>query len=66
MSAAKKLEPVEWLTTGEVGALLGLTAKGVRDYLDRGSFPNASRPPGGHWRVPRSDVNDILARWRKR
>jgi len=64
MSAAKKLEPVEWLTTGEAAALLcGCTPETVRAYIERGHLP-ATKPPGGQYRIARSDVDALLARWK--
>lgn len=64
MSAAKKLEPVEWLTTGEAAALLcGVTTETVRGYIERGFLP-ATKPPGGQYRIARSDVDALLARWK--
>lgn len=66
MSAAKKLEPETWLTTGEAADLLcGCTPETVRQYIDKGYLP-ATQPPGGQYRIALSDVEALLARWKVR
>jgi len=70
MSAAKKPEPVEWLTTewlttGEAAKLLlNTTTETVRGYVERGYLPETRRAPGGQYRIARSDVDALLARWK--
>ena len=62
MTAAPKRSPM--LTTSEVAARLAVSPKTVRRWVERGYLPNAVQPPGGHVRIPESDVEAMLAKWR--
>lgn len=53
------MRAAKWLTTGEIAQRLGRSHDNVRRLIERGVFPSAQRPTGGHWRVLAEDV----ARW---
>lgn len=65
MGAAEDIDstPV-WLTTGQVAERVGMSVDTVRRWLDRPvpMFPSAYQVPGGHWRIPLSDVRAFLER----
>ena len=50
---------IEYLTVGEVAAILKVEKDAVRSYVHRGVLP-AARLPGGHIRVRRIDVEALL------
>lgn len=66
MTAAKKAEPLNDCTCARAGEILGVSASTVRKWIDAGHLPNAWRPPGGHWRVPRGDIAALKEKWRVR
>ena len=54
-----------WMTTGEVGKMIGRSPAAVRDLLEHERFDyfeGAYRLPGGAWRVPRTSVVSFLKR----
>ena len=53
------------LSSAEVADLLGVEPETVRAYARDGEFPNARRTSGRRFilRIPRSDVDALLARW---
>lgn len=53
------------LTPSQVGLRLGINRHAVREYADKGLFPNAQRTPGGHLRIPAGDVDAFLAAQRQ-
>jgi excisionase family DNA binding protein len=56
-------ESTEFLTTGAAASQLGLHRDRVRELCEEGAFPNAIRVgPGGHWRIPESDIRALLMR----
>lgn len=51
------------MTTSEVARAIGRSRRDVTRLLDHPRhdyFPGAYRTPGGHWRVPESDVAQFL------
>jgi excisionase family DNA binding protein len=44
-----------WSTT-QVGERIGRSGRQVQRMIEAGLFPHATRPRGGMWRVPESDV----------
>jgi excisionase family DNA binding protein len=49
-----------WITTGEAAALLGVSSKNtVKNWLEGGHFPSATRTAGGHWRFQRAEVEAV-------
>ena len=44
---------------GQVAEALGMTVTNVRTYLRKGTIRGV-RTPGGHWRIPESEVKRIL------
>ncbi len=57
-------QPTEYLTSKQVGQLLGLSEASVRQKLYAGHFPGAVRIQGIHkrgmWRIPTSAVIPLL------
>ena len=51
-------------TRGQVAEMLGVEPEWVTDYLSE--FPGAIRLDGGDLRIPYSDVEEALVRWRMR
>lgn len=51
--------PGEWLTTGQAAELLGVSRSTVVRYIEAGTL-DARRLPGGHWRIRRSDAEELL------
>lgn len=65
MIAAKKLDPVDELTTAEAGVLLKTSRRQVLRWCEEGFLTGAyQRGVGKHWRIPRAAVLAIQARWR--
>lgn len=57
------LMPMETLTSSEAARLLGLSSPNtVKNWLAGGHFPGAYQTAGGHWRVPRVEVEAIKRR----
>jgi excisionase family DNA binding protein len=52
-----------WCTTGRAAELLGVSVSTVRRWLDEGYLPHSYQPPGGRWRVPRSDIAALKEKW---
>ncbi len=52
----------EFLTTAGAAELLGYSRDRVRVMCEAGRMPGAFRMggPGGHWRIPKGDVEAIL------
>lgn len=48
------------MTTGDVGAVFGVTALTVKRWADDGKLP-FFRTPGGHYRFNRADVDALKA-----
>ena len=65
----RKNDEEEFLTTPKVAKLLGVSAAAVNLWLKDGDFPNAVRINPGRkhspWRIPRSDVDQFIAKRRK-
>lgn len=60
---AERASVNEFLRTGEVTALLGVSSiNTVKNWLKGGHFPGAVQTPGGHWRFPRDEVEAVAAR----
>ena len=56
-----------WLTTGEVARQYGYDYDTIRRRCEKGVYPNAHRNgPGGHWRIPRADVEAHIEAMRPR
>lgn len=53
----------KWLTPREFGLLVPgtVSAQSIREWAASGKLPGAFRTPGGHWKIPESAVNQILA-----
>lgn len=49
-----------WLSIKQVAEIIGKSSQTVTDYCNEGKFPNASRPGGGKWVIPESDVQTYL------
>lgn len=50
----------EWVTTGEAARLLGVSSRNtVKNWLEGGHFPGATRTEGGHWRFLRAEVDAV-------
>lgn len=54
---------VTWLSPDQVGARIpgGLGGAAVRGWCRKGLLPGAVRLPNGHWRIPVSAVEAIIA-----
>ena len=51
------------LTSTEAATLLGVSPPNtVKNWLEGGAFPGATKTLGGHWRFPRSEVEAVKAR----
>ena len=51
------------LTTTEVAKMLGVSSPNtVKNWLEGGAFPGATKTLGGHWRFPLKDVEAVKAR----
>ncbi len=49
----------EWVTTGQAARLLGVSSRNtVKNWLEGGFFPGATRTEGGHWRFLRAEVEE--------
>ena len=48
------------LTTSEVAAMYGVTAKTVKRWALAGQLPRAVKTLGGHWRFRRSEIEADL------
>lgn len=59
----KQYTNVAWLSPGEVGERIpgGLGGAAVRGWCRKGLLPGAVRLPNGHWRIPVSAVEAIIA-----
>lgn len=56
---AQRLD-TEWVTTGEAARLLGVSSRNtVKNWLEGGHFPGATRTEGGHWRFLRAEVEAV-------
>ena len=54
---------LDMLTSTEAAKVLGVSsANTVKNWLEGGAFPGATRTPGGHWRFPRKDVEELKTR----
>lgn len=50
-----------WLTTGDVARRYGFDLVTIRRRCEKRLYPNAQRHgPGGHWRIPQSDVEALI------
>ena len=47
------------LTIPETAEWLRVSTRTIRNMIDRGDFPKAVKV-GGHWRIPRTDVEAVL------
>jgi len=54
------------LSVAKVAKHLGRSKKQIRRWIDRGLFPNAWRPPGGQWSIPRTDVEALTKKFAAR
>jgi hypothetical protein len=53
------------LSAGETAQLLGVrSANTVKNWLQSGAFPGATRTQGGHWRFPLEEVLKVKAQIR--
>lgn len=59
MSSFKKKPLEKHYRIGQVAEALGMTVINVRTYLSNGII-RGIRTPGGHWRIPESEVRRIL------
>lgn len=51
------------LKTTEVAKMLGVSSPNtVKNWLEGGAFPGATKTLGGHWRFPLKDVEAVKAR----
>lgn len=51
------------LTSTEVAKMLGVSSPNtVKNWLEGGAFPGATKTLGGHWRFPLKDVEAVKAR----
>ncbi len=56
----------EMLTTKQAAVLLELKSTNtVKNWLEGGQFPGAFQTEGGHWRIPRSEVEKTRLRRRE-
>ena len=53
--------PSESLTTNEVARLLGISVSAAARMIDSGGVAGVTRTPGGHRRVPRAAVEQLMA-----
>ncbi len=65
MSAAKKLEPTVWLTTGEVAEMLRETPKTIRRWVRKGYLVGGNEP-GCNIKIAKSSVDAMQERWKTR
>jgi excisionase family DNA binding protein len=49
----------EFITTGQAASLCSVTPDTVLKWIKAGKIP-ASRTPGGHYRISRSDVEQFI------
>lgn len=54
-------DPSETLTTSQVARILGVSASAVTRMLDGGGVAGVIRTPGGHRRVPRAAIEQLMA-----
>lgn len=50
----------EWLKIGELAEIFRVDVKTAGRWCELGKVPGAIRTPGGHWRIPRSEVDKLL------
>lgn len=43
---------VELYQAGEAAKILGVSPQTIRRYCEEGRYPEATKTPGGHWRIP--------------
>ena len=66
MSAAKKIEPVEYLGTREAARILtGISQRQVTRMANDGVFAGALLTDGEVWRIPKGAVVAVLERWER-
>lgn len=54
-------DPSETLTTAQVARILGISVSAVTRMLDSGGVAGVTRTPGGHRRVPRAAIEQLMA-----
>jgi excisionase family DNA binding protein len=53
--------PPEFMTTSEIGDCLCVSASTVKRLCERGKLSAIQLTPGGHWRIPSSEIERIVA-----
>ena len=53
-----------YISTGIAGKRMGLSSERVRGMAAKGELEGASRPEGGHWRIPEESVSAYLVSMR--